>query len=83
MTIYRTVGGVNKEIKQQYRVVGGVNKEITAQYRGVGGVNRKVFEKPPLYLLSMVVTSVLLLLVVGTDIPLMVAVETQWWLTVV
>lgn len=45
MTIYRRVGGVNKEIVQQYRGVGGVNKEITKQYRGVGGVNKQVFQK--------------------------------------
>ncbi len=43
MTIYRGVGGVNREIKEQYRGVGGVNREIKEQYRGVGGVNRKVF----------------------------------------
>ncbi|QIB68650.1 hypothetical protein Ami103574_04640 [Aminipila butyrica] len=43
MTIYRGVGGVNREIKQQFRGVGGVNREIKEQYRGGGGVNRKVF----------------------------------------
>ncbi|QHI73773.1 hypothetical protein [Aminipila terrae] len=43
MTIYRGVGGVNREIKQQFRGVGGVNREIKEQYRGVGGVTRKVF----------------------------------------
>ncbi|QHI72906.1 hypothetical protein [Aminipila terrae] len=43
MTIYRGVGGVNREIKQQFRGVGGVNREIKEQYRGVGGLNRKVF----------------------------------------
>lgn len=43
MTIYRGMGGVNREIKQQFRGVGGVNREIKEQYRGVGGVNRQVF----------------------------------------
>ncbi|QHI71455.1 hypothetical protein [Aminipila terrae] len=45
MTIYRGVGGVNREIKQQFRGISGVNREIKEQYRSVGGVNRKVFKK--------------------------------------
>lgn len=43
MTLYRGVGGINQELKQQFRGVSGVNREIKEQYRGVGGVNRKVF----------------------------------------
>ncbi len=48
MTIYRGLGGVNREVKQQFRGLGGVNREIKEQYRGLSGVNRKVFSgKPP------------------------------------
>lgn len=43
MTIYRGLGGVNREVKQQFRGLGGVNREVKEQYRGLSGVNRKVF----------------------------------------
>lgn len=43
MAIYRGLGGVNREIKQQFRGLGGVNREIKEEYRGLSGVNRKVF----------------------------------------
>ncbi|MDD4565740.1 MAG: hypothetical protein PHE79_09750, partial [Eubacteriales bacterium] len=47
MTIYRCVGGINREIKDQYRGLGGVNRQIKEQYRCYGGVNRKVFSSVP------------------------------------
>lgn len=43
MTIYRGVGGVNRQIKSQHRCLSGVNRTIKEQYRGLGGVNRKAF----------------------------------------
>ncbi len=43
MTIYRSVAGVNRKIKEQYRGVEGISREIKEQYRGVNGVNRRVF----------------------------------------
>jgi len=45
MTIYRGVGGVNRELIEIYRGVDGVNREILEVHRGVDGVNRKVFDK--------------------------------------
>ena len=45
MTIYRGLGGVNREVKQEFRGLGGVNREVKEQYRGYGGVNRQVFKK--------------------------------------
>ena len=47
MTIYRGVGGVNRQIKSQHRCLSGVNRTIKEQYRGYGGVNRKVFQLAP------------------------------------
>lgn len=49
MAIYRSVGGVNREVKEQYRCVDGVNRQIKEQYRCVDGVNRLVFGKRYLY----------------------------------
>lgn len=43
MTIYRGLGGVNRQIKSIYRGLGGVNRTIKEQYRGASGANRKVF----------------------------------------
>ncbi len=34
MTIYRGVGGVNREIKQQFRGVGGVNRQVFQKWNG-------------------------------------------------
>lgn len=45
MTIYRGVGGVNRELIEIYRGVDGINREIVEVHRGVDGVNRKVFDK--------------------------------------